>query len=84
MLFRCDDATRFNCRRQHGLVVQWTDRGHIEDTRLNAPGGKHLGRLERPRNQHAVGDQGDIAAVAQERGLPDLEVIVGVVHNGHG
>ncbi len=45
--------------------------------------GEQFCRRERLANQHAVHDQGDVIAVAQERGLADLEVIVRVMHNGH-
>src|SRR5215813_944421 len=79
MLLSREDAACFSCRRLYRLVVQRTNRGHIEHAGMNAFPGEQLCRSESLAHQYTVRDQGDVITIAQERGLPDLEVIVSVM-----
>ena len=55
------------------LFVERRDRRHVDDARADAPFGERVGRLERARDHDAVGDDRDVAALAQRLGLADRE-----------
>lgn len=69
---------------QDRLGVERLDRGHVQDSRMDAIVRQRLGRLQRTHGHDARGDDQNVGTIAQQRGLAELEtVIVLVEHQRH-
>ncbi len=79
-----DEAARLARLAQDRLGVERLDRRHVQDGGVDAVIRQGLGCLQRAHGHDARGDDQDVGAVAQQRGLAELEaVIVLVEHQRH-
>ena len=80
VIFRRDEGAGFLGAAHEQFRVDRLDRRHVDDAGRNAVGFQHLRRFQRARHFHAAGDDGDVAAVADDLAFADLEGVVFAEH----